>query len=309
VNLESKQWHCWVCQEIVEYWDQSKQAWRRRCAEGGGGVIRLIQWLEECEFKEALNIVSDSQTWIVGSIKTLEQEVVVREILEQSDHFPIDPPEHATPISGPLPYLEKRGIDMTDVATYGLMWCPEGRYRNRLVFPVWEGAALVYWQCRAMYEAEAYPSMHFVKCLNPPRVKDISGRPVAGYAVSTDVLMNLDLACQYPRVAIVEGPADLIRSGPDTVCTFGKAISPSQISRLVRKGVSAIDLMWDGPTPREPDGAQPEMVRMAPYLSLFFDTRLVFLPHDDPGEHTREALMAYRAAGVPSDALSRTAYL
>ena len=310
VNIERGQWHCWVCQEVEEGWDDRQQRWRRRCTEGGGGVVKLIKWLEECEFKEALQILTHHQSWVTGSIERVESQIVLEQVLDAEDHLPVDPPDSWAPINGNLPYLEGRGITTQDVQAFGLFWTPGGKYRNRVVFPVWEGTSLVYWQARALYEAsDCAPGYDFRKCLNPHRPRDESGVPVPGYAVSTDVLLNLDVACQYPRVAVVEGPMDAVKAGSDAVCTFGKTISPTQIARMVRKGVTAVDLIWDGPSEREPEGAHPEMMHAAPWLSLFFDLRLVFLPHGDPGEQSREMLADFRAAGVSPATLSRTAYL
>jgi len=310
VNVSRRRWHCWVCQKIEESFDQQQQRWRRRCTFGGGGVVKLIRWLENCEFTEAISILTHHQVWMKGSIQTVESEIMLEAVLDTEDHLPIPPPEGWSPILYQMPYLARRGVTLEDVQAYGLVWCPTGRYRDRLIFPVWEGSRLVYWQARAMFEAEDCPPGHdFRKALNPPRMRDSAGNPIQGYAVSTECLMNLDRACSYARVAVVEGPMDLIRTGPDSVCTFGKAISPAQIARMVRRGVQAVDLIWDGPTPKEPQGAHREMLHVAPWLSLFFDLRLVFLPYGDPADHSREKLAMYRAVGVAPSTLSRTAYL
>lgn len=300
VNVESRRWHCWVCQDYEDYWDAKSGTWRRRCTEGGGGVVKLVRWLEECEFKEALQIISGKQNWIVGSIQKLDANIeYIEDVLDTDACIAIDPPEGWAPINGRLPYLDQRNISDEDVIRYGLFWTPEGRYRNRLVFPVWEDSRLVYWQARAMWESD---SKDFTKAMNPKRPRDDAGNPLPGYAVSAEVLMNLDQAATYSRVALVEGPMDVIRTGPDSVCTFGKALSHRQVSRLVRKGVRAVDLMWDA-------DAHEEMLDVMPQLSLFFDTRLVFLERGDPGDHTQEQLNELRASATHASQLSRTAWL
>jgi hypothetical protein len=204
---------------------------------------------------------------------------------------PISPPECWQSIDGTLPYMSKRGILLEDAHSFGLVWCNAGRYANRLIFPVWEEGQLVYYQGRAMWEESDRPGERYIKALNPPKEE--------GAAVSSEVLMNLSTARHYPRVAIVEGPIDCIKAGPSAVCTFGKKISPVQIAKLQRSGVRAIDLMWDGPSEREPQGAWPEMMGIAPTLALLFDVRLVFLDRGDPGEKSREELNYWRAQARP----------
>jgi hypothetical protein len=122
------------------------------------------------------------------------------------------------------------------------------------------------------------------------------------------VLLNAELAARHPRVAICEGPIDAVHAGPSAVSTFGKRLSAAQIARLVRLGVRAVDLMWDGPSTREPEGAWPEMIEAAPRLALFFDTRLVFVPANDPGTYPRERIDEFRLKNsVPAERVSRLA--
>ena len=301
VNTNKRQWHCWVCQDSEDSFDPITGTWSRKSTHGAGGVLRLIQWLEGVEFKEAVEIARLNG----GAIQPIHQIKPVQKIEPRPTMFrPVDPPEFAAPIPETgLPFLQERGITTADVTQFGLFWCPMGRYANRLVFPVWDDQGrLIYWQARAMYpEAEAPPNRRFIKVLNPPKTE--------GCAVSSEVLGNLQQARHYPRVCLVEGPIDAVHVGPDAVWTFGKKLHTAQISRLLEAGVRAVDLMWDGPTPSEPDGAHPEMLRIAPQLACYFDVRLCFISQGDPGDHPRETLSALRATGVPFSSLSRTAQL
>lgn len=287
VNTEKKRWHCFVCEDVQTVWQGGSA--QRKAVTGGGGVLKLVEWLDGLERSDAAEfLISEAG---VGDLTKLPDKGLLDQL---HDHIAFGPgvcpaPEGSAPITAPLPYMHKRGVTMEDVRTFGLFWTPTGRYANRLVFPVWEDGYLVYWQARAMYEAhEVPPGRRFTKALNPPRTP--------GLPVSSDVLFNIDLASQHPRVAIVEGPMDVIRTGPDAVCTFGKVLHPAQVQKLVAKGVKAVDLMWDGPSPTEPHGAHPEMLQTAPRLAQFFDVRVVLLPQGDPGDWTREALTHFRAS-------------
>jgi len=286
VNVAKKSWHCWVCQryEVV----QSAVGPRRKAVAGAGGLIDLVQLFERCSRRIAVekvlaagNIMADLGQIIAGDFKTGVG-------CFRAPSKPVDPPpfwaaiRQRAPTGDPdLPYCWERGITMDDVNRLGIFWCIGGKYQNRLVFPVWENCELVYWQARAMWSER--PGEHYVKALNPPRIE--------GAAVSSEVLMGLHHAKNYPRVWITEGPVDAIHAGPDAVCSFGKSLSAAQLSRLWRAGVRAIDLMFDA-------DARPEMEAFAPLLASLFDTRLVFIPWGDPGTWKREDLAQLRQSAV-----------
>ena len=295
VDVQKKGWHCWVCQTFEDVWVQGQL--RRRPVQGAGGVLALVKLLEGLTTREAVEFMV-----------ARAEEVNLHELpdLRVLDVAPasaatITLPEGSAGIESPLPYMVRRGITMDDVRWLGLCAVFSGRYANRLVFPVYEYGRLVYWQARAMYEAEESPHARFIKAINPEKTP--------GAATSDQVLLNLDVACRWPRVAIVEGPMDCLRTGMDAVCTFGKRISPVQIQRLLERGVKAIDLMWDGPKEKEPEGAWPEMHRVAPQLQGFFDVRLVYLPHGDPADWSREDLTQIRAQAAPLGPISRLSTL
>lgn len=293
VNVERGVWHCWVCEEYTTRWGGKKVP-----VKGAGGLVKLVGLLEGCSRERAAAIVASgsTQSYTVDLSALGEDWEPVEELV---DPTPIPPPPGWLPITTSLPYCEQRGISIEDVQQFGLVYCATGRYRNRLIFPVWENNKLMYYQARAMWDGR--PGEKFTKSLNPPKTPGAIG--------PSEVLMNLDVAKTYPRVAITEGPIDCIHAGVDAVCTFGKKISYRQITKLVHAGVRAIDLMWDGPTTSEPKGAWPEMLRVAARLSGIFDVKLVFLPQGDPGDYSRDDLMRFRENARPADSISRLAIL
>ena len=287
VNASKKQWHCWVCEEYKTEYGGKKKAIR-----GAGGLIGLVGLLENCSFDQARKMVTGGKSSRGSYFRT----DVVR---GKKTSVEIPPPMGWKPINTVLPYCAERGISFEDIRQFGLVFCDAGRYRNRLIFPIWEQGKLVYYQARAMWRAK--PGENYIKALNPP--SDV------GAASPTEILMNLDTAKHFDRVAVVEGPIDCVHAGPSAVSTLGKRISVSQMLKMKRAGVRAIDLIWDGPTDHEPEGAWPEMRAAASQLSGIFDTRLVFLPHGDPGDYTRNELEEFRRKAKPSSAVSGLAYL
>lgn len=289
VHVGRRVWHCWACEQ---YGPADPATGRRMIVQGAGGLISLVQLLEGVDRAAAAQFVIMQALWRPENIEQIAPaelaglQAAAVELTPWACEIP--PPEGWRSIDATLPYMIERGISLEDARCFGLFWCDRGRYAGRLIFPVWEAGRLVYYQGRAMH-----PSVK-PKSLNPPKIE--------GAAVSSELVLNLDTACRYPRVAVCEGPVDAVHAGPSAVCVFGKRMSATQIGKLLRAGVKAIDLMFDGPSEKEPQGAWPEMLALAPVLAGLFDTRLVFLPRGDPGEWPREALDAYRAqAKLPGD--------
>ncbi len=279
VNAIKRAWHCWVCQ--------------KERGHGRGGLLDLLQMLDGITKEQAVERVLHSFHDAIG-ISGINLDIV-HALWDAADMdavpvpMPSDWRQGCVDYDGILPYCRRRGIALEDIINFGLGWCQWGRYAQRLIFPVWENAQLVYWQARAMWEEHEHQGPgKFVKSLNPPKLDERA-------AGSADVLFNLDNAKQYRRVCITEGPIDAIHAGPDAVCTFGKRLSPTQVGKLLRAGVNAIDLMWDGPSLREPHGAWPEMWDVAMRLDGIFDVQLIMLPRGDPGDYPREQLQYMRA--------------
>ena len=280
VNEERRVWHCWHCQVATA----GAPPWTIR---GRGGLVDLVAVLEGVDRRAAAEKIIGEARPPAVTVREVPADSLVQPRdgrVEMPRVEPIESPEGWRPVTEVMPFMERRGITLEDARIFGLGWCDSGRYAGRMIFPVFERRHLVYFQGRAMWEAPA--AGYYLKSLNPPRV--------GGLAVSSEVLMNLDLASRYRRVAIVEGPTDLVRSGPDTVCTFGKAISLTQIRKLLSAGVRAVDVMWDA-------DARDAALGASRLLSSYFDTRVVVLPDGDPGDHSREALHQYRAQSVPAD--------
>lgn len=316
VNTETRFWRCFVCERYVRGPNAT-----RRAVTGAGNVFGLVRWLEQCTNREAAEriLAAARPKWLDPNVlPDLPPDLATQVSWERS---PTGFPEKALAIDGILPYMIKRGISLEDARAFGLLYVPadSGTWlANRLVFPVWQNGQVIYWQARAMFEQNEFvprgPSDKFRKTFNPAvyfcarcRVAFPEGADRCGLCGAAqqygaaDVVGNLELAAQHQRICITEGPTSGIRVGPDAVWTFGKVLHPQQIALMLRYGVKGVDFMWDGPKPgdKEPGGAWTEMVMAAAQLAPFFDVKLVFLPHNDPGFWSREWLHYFRANARP----------
>lgn len=309
VNVESKTWHCFICeQKSVDKYGKARTTY------GGGSLVGLVMWLEGLQADQAIKrIIALTKPTSVHDEYLPPVRFQNQTPTDLTPRVPTGLPENCLAVTGILPYMERRQISLEDARSFGLGYCTTGWVANRLVFPVWEGGRCLYWQARAMWDEHEHVARprwrsdgswdkdKYTKTLNPARE-----RKGVHYFGSGDVVLNLDQARHFPRVVITEGPTSCIRVGPYAVATFGKQLQPAQISRLITAGVSAVDFMWDGPSPKEPLGGWPSMIRGAHQLAPFMDVRLVFLPHGDPGDYTRADLEALRQHARPLASVGNT---
>jgi len=280
VNMEKQVWHCWICQEY-----KRNNIGRKVPVKGAGNLVSLVALLEGWKYGEARSFVKDN---ISVNIKALNPNTKKEGITE------IQYPPYAKKITGILPYCEQRGITLEDVQAFGLFFCDNGKYRNRLIFPVYEQNKLVFYQGRAMWDPQ--PGEVFIKSLNPPKLDGMVGAEAT--------VFNLEQAARWPRVVITEGPIDAIHVGPQAICTWGKHITEQQMLKIYHAGVRSLTLMWDGPTEVEPSGAVPEILQAVPRLSGMFDVRVVFLPEGDPADYSRAELNRFQAQSIRSSKVS-----
>lgn len=276
VNIRKKLWHCWICQEYGR-----NEYGKRIPIKGAGNIVHLVMLLDKVSYQVAQQFVKDS---IGIAYKGFSYDnIQVDTINFKEKEIPYPP--YSKRITGILPYCYERGITIEDVQYFGLFYCDGGRYRNRLMFPVYEEGKLIFYQGRAMWKA--IPGEVYLKSMNPTKDSGVAG--------NKDVLFNLENASQWNRVVITEGPIDAIHVGYDSVCTFGKHITEKQILKLCQYNIRNVDLMWDGPSDIEPFGAIKEMFEVLPLLSGVFNTRVVFLPKGDPGDYSRNDLSIIRS--------------
>lgn len=283
VNTDKKTWHCWVCQEFVTVVTPSGP--KRKAMGGAGGLIDLIQKFDEIDRKAAIARILSGGLLTASDLAQIPMTELVQNVEAAGNMDPIliDYPENWALMSDHArAYCWRRGIHPESIVNFGLFWCPTGRYANRLIFPVYERADFVYFQARAMWEPK--PGDRFIKSLNPSRTENA--------AVSSEVLMNLDVASNYERVCLTEGPVDCIHAGYDAVCTFGKSLHTVQIAKLLRAGVKKIDIMWDA-------DAFKEACVTGLALTSLFDVRIVQLPYGDPGDFHWAELNWYRQRAQP----------
>jgi hypothetical protein len=286
VNPSRKFWRCFVCAKQFQLLDL--------LAAFDGGHAAAAEIVRASSGGRSLTLIPEDY---------LEAAAPSRPSTWEPE--PIAPPESFAPLHAHIEYTARRGLDLDNMRRLGVGVCSWGRYQDRLVFPVrrWDGH-WIYFQSRATWEKRDHDELtsgKYRKNLNPANDNPLR------FASAGDVVLGLELASAYQRIAIVEGPTDWIQSGPDAVALFGKALSDRQIMLLARAGVREVDVCldpdaWERPTMKDRAGhvvildKPPPAKLVADRLAQHFVVRVVrYADGMDPGAHTPVENHAMRA--------------
>ncbi len=186
----------------------------------GGSLENLLKVLGIPSLEQPLSVWKKvMQDFLFGS----ENSVAEREQVTLDDYRTVFEGSEA------LRYLKSRGISQKRVYHYGLGF-GVGKLRNRIIFPDYDKhGKLCYWVARTY-------SNHRAKYKNAT-------------ASCRDQLYNLGRMIKSgdrERVVITEGPISAIIAGYDAVCTYGKFVTGTQISKLVEFGAQETIVAFDG---------------------------------------------------------------
>ena len=261
-------------------YSKTKGFWSCYNCSKGGSAVGLFMETHRVTYPRALASMNAMETHGV--------ELVISQLVEATNEanpvVPIfdlptmTPPPGTVPVHPSNAYAAKRGICKESLSRWRVGYCQDqfDRHYNHLVFPVFDGIRLIYWQTRDCFdpvgtsdERREWARAHkWKKTLNPTGG---NGRASAG-----QVLMGLNTV-RGRSVLLVEGPIDR-RGAFDAAATLGKKLSPHQIMRLLEVGITHVDFCWDRDARGEAEAAAESV------SSLFSRVRVVDLPDDrDPG--------------------------
>lgn len=119
-------------------------------------------------------------------------------------------------------YAKDRGWDEHCVHQYALLFCYEGRFRQRIIFPYSEDGVLVYWQGRTIHE-------------------HVERRWMFPKSQSRGHLFNIERQQPGKTMIIVEGPADAV--AVDGVAIGGKHLSEEKIEKILEVSPKEV-IIW-----------------------------------------------------------------
>jgi len=179
-------------------------------------------------------------------------------------------------------YLRRRRISLGKIRRFKIGFAPRGDYGHRLVFPIFHNRKLVYFTTR-------YCGDHEMKSKNPMN-RD-------GYYHKKDVIFNYDDLVGRKRIAICEGPFDVM-AHHHAGGLLGKTISDEQvqlIADLVDHGLEEVVVSLDAGEMRASTAVHDALIDVVPRVSV------LPLAQGDPDEnraHLEEMMTTRRAPTV-----------
>jgi hypothetical protein len=301
----------WVL--VVDRDDVRAPAWRcfsGDCADAGRTALSLVRRLEDCDTFRALELIVRYQkgNQPLIDLRKLVEDRLAGEIEVWSDEGSLVAlPDEFIPVRvdhrrSDLPsYFQERGIGPKKALRYGIGWCEDGYFRDRLVVPVTRGDDVVFFVAR--YMAARPPSCKATKlpcsrCGGSDAHKRLKKTLYPKGAKPGRYLFNYDYARHCKVIRVVEGVLDAVHVGKSAVSTFGTSLSQYQLELLMRTAAEEIVIIWDRDPDAKPGQSGYEKAQaLALKLADLWRVRVVKLPDArDPDEHTRESLRELEAA-------------
>ena len=204
INTQTQKWHCWVSNQ------------------GGHKLYQLFKKLKATS--EQFNELTD----LVGGFHSLSsnREKVKENIVRLPKDF-----KHLLSNGSSIiakhsrVYLNNRNVSNGDILRYGIGYCEEGMYANRVIVPSYNSdGELNYFVGRDIYEGG-------FKYKNPPVSKDVIG---------FDLFINWN-----EPIILCEGVFDAIAIKRNAIPLFGKTIPKSLKRKIYEKKVKEIYILLD----------------------------------------------------------------
>ena len=237
INVQTQKWHCWVSNQ------------------GGHNLFQLFKKLKASKehFDELVELVGDKK--YVKRNTNKEDKKIVR---LPNEFKPLWLDGNSIIRKHAIVYLKNRGITLVDVIRYGMGYCEEGLYANRIIVPSYSSdGELNYFVGRDIYEGG-------MKYKNPPVSKDVIG---------------LDLFINWNEpIVLCEGVFDAIAIKRNAIPLFGKTIPKSLMKKIYEKQVKQIYILLDS------DAIMDSIKMTDSLMKNGIDVYYVNLSEEDPSD-------------------------
>lgn len=208
VNLQTQQWHCWVCDA------KGKRIQR---------LLRRLQ-VDSHKLKKIYEIYGDD--YVVYSNTTEEEKVELR-LPNEFRSLLEEPKGKINPLFRKVKdYARKRGITQGDIKRYNIGYCDSGHYANRIIIPSYDNDnRLNYFIARSVYDEEKF------KYKNPP--------------VSKNIIMFENQINWNEPITLVEGVFDAMAVKRNAIPLLGKFVPKTLNDTIYKKEVKSINILLD----------------------------------------------------------------
>ena len=206
VNLDTQQWHCWVC--------NSK----------GRSITSLLRKLnvDRRDLDRLHKIYGDEPAY-----SPTEEYVIKLQLPKEFKQLYFKPSGLFNPIyNTAIHYLTQRGIKESEIVKYNIGYCEDGLYGGRIIIPSYDDSGeLNYFIARSFYEDEK------MKYKNPP--------------VNRDVIVFENQINWNEPITLVEGAFDAFSVKRNVIPLLGKFLLSKLKNKIFEKGVKEITIMLD----------------------------------------------------------------
>jgi len=206
VNLDTQQWHCWVC--------NSK----------GRSITSLLRKLnvDRRDLDRLHKIYGDEPAY-----SPTEEYVIKLQLPKEFKQLYFKPSGLFNPIyNTAIHYLSQRGIKESEIVKYNIGYCEDGLYGGRIIIPSYDDSGeLNYFIARSFYEDET------MKYKNPP--------------VNRDVIVFENQINWNEPITLVEGAFDAFSVKRNVIPLLGKFLLSKLKNKIFEKGVKEITIMLD----------------------------------------------------------------
>ena len=204
INIQTQKWHCWVSNQ------------------GGHNLFQLFKKLKATKehFDELVELVGDRK------YRKYKPNSEDKQIVRLPKEFKALWKCGSSIIKRhSIVYLQNRSINMADIIRYGIGYCEEGLYANRIIVPSYDfNGELNYFVGRDIYEGG-------FKYKNPPVSKNVIG---------FDLFINWE-----EPIILCEGVFDAIAVRRNAIPLFGKTIPKLLKKKIYEKKVKDIYILLD----------------------------------------------------------------
>ena len=207
INLETQQWHCWVCDS------KGKRI---------SSLLRKLQ-VDSKQLQKLYEIYGDD--YVIYSNESEDEKIELR-LPSEFKSLLVEPKSINPTYKKVKQYAESRGITIEDIIRYNIGYADSGIYSNRIIIPSYDiDNKLNYFIARSVYEDEKF------KYKNPPISKNI-------------IMFENQINWNQP-ITIVEGVFDAIAVKRNVIPILGKFIPKKLLENIYSKGVKNINILLD----------------------------------------------------------------
>jgi len=196
-------WHCWVCNKK------------------GKSILQLLKkaGAPQDKIHEAKKYVKD--------VSYVTKEKVTNTLKLPSEYLRLDQSDNHSIIKRhALAYLNKRGVNMTDISKYNIGYCEEGKYANMIIIPTYDKDGIINY-----FVARSFDKNSYVKYRNP--------------MVSRDIIPNEHFINWRLPIIICEGLFDAMAIKRNAIPLLGKNIQSELMKKIVGSFVNKIYIALD----------------------------------------------------------------